>query len=300
MKVLYLFILFSLSTLAQSLSVVSIDKLTSNQLGSFFYPRFIKENTIAFSSPNYQGIWIRENNSQPEQLNDYSGAGYDFAFSSIDNSLLFRKNEYLNGKKYSTLISFDLLSRKEKIILENQQNILIPNLLPNSNLFYLKQNKLEKVSNSLLKNSDNIFVHANSEGLHVYVNSSEKILKPFGEGNYIWASISPDKQKILFNYPEKGTYVCDLNGNILFNVGRANYPSWSRDGNWILFMRDIDDGHEIIASDIYLKKYLGDVEINLTQNENMIELFPSYSPFSDEILFNSIDGEIYKITLKFN
>lgn len=300
MRLIVSFMFVAVTIFAQNVSVIKVDKITSADDGKFFYPKYIKENLIAFSSQNYQGIWIKENEKRIKQINNYFGSGYDFVFSSADNSFLFRKNDYINGRKYSTLISYDLSSGNENIIIENQRNLVIPNSSTNSAKFYLLQNKLINASNVLSKNSSELAVLANSNGIHVYSNSSEKILKPFGEGNYIWASLSPDQEKILFNYPGKGTYVCDLNGKILFNVGYANYPSWSRDGNWILFMRDIDDGHEIISSDIYLKKYLDDEEINLTNTKDIIELFPSSSSFQDEVLFNTSDGEIYKLTLKFN
>jgi len=295
-KILVLFLLSTVS-FAQNVSIIKYEKITSVSEGVFYYPSFLNESTIAFSSPNYSGIWIKEGDNKLQNLNTYYGSGYDYAFNPIDNMLLFRKNEYINGKKFSTLIKQNILTGEEENIVERSREISI---LKNQNLTYLDGENIHSVSENLAKNSNQIFIQANSEGIHLYTSSQEKILKPFGDGNYIWASLSPEQNRIIFNYPSKGTFVCDLDGNILFNVGmKANYPSWSRDGQWILFMRDIDNGREIISSDIFIKKFLEDKEINLTNSESTIELFPSYSKFNDEILFNSIEGEIYKLTLKF-
>ena len=54
--------------------------------------------------------------------------------------------------------------------------------------------------------------------LNLYRNGKQIVLKPHGDVNYIWSSLSPDQTKILFN-TQRGTAICDLQGKELVNLG---------------------------------------------------------------------------------
>ena len=55
--------------------------------------------------------------------------------------------------------------------------------------------------------------------LNLYRNGEKTVLKPHGDANYIWVSLSPNQQMILFN-TKYGTGICDLNGNEIINLGK--------------------------------------------------------------------------------
>ena len=54
--------------------------------------------------------------------------------------------------------------------------------------------------------------------LDLYRNGEKVVLKPHGDVNYIWSSLSPDQTMILFN-TKFGTAVCDLNGKEITGRG---------------------------------------------------------------------------------
>ena len=62
--------------------------------------------------------------------------------------------------------------------------------------------------------------------LNLYRNGEKVVLKPHGDANYIWSSLSPDQTMILFN-TKYGTAICDLNGNEIINLGQDfDAPVW--------------------------------------------------------------------------
>ena len=78
--------------------------------------------------------------------------------------------------------------------------------------------------------------------LNLYRNGKKVVLKPHGDVNYICASLSPDQTRILFR-TQKGTAICDLNGNEIANLGREiNAPVWY--GNdYVVGMDSEHDGY---------------------------------------------------------
>ncbi len=47
-----------------------------------------------------------------------------------------------------------------------------------------------------------------------------------GSNGYLWASLSPDGTRVLFEAASKGLFVCDLNGQIIAELGEFLMPSW--------------------------------------------------------------------------
>ncbi len=52
-------------------------------------------------------------------------------------------------------------------------------------------------------------------------------LQPVQESNgYLWASLSPDGTKVMFEAASKGVFVCDLNGQVIAELGEFLMPCW--------------------------------------------------------------------------
>jgi Tol biopolymer transport system component len=131
----------------------------------------------------------------------------------------------------------------------------------------------------------------------MYINNEKRILQPLGKGNYIWPSLSPDKTKLLFTLAGTGTFVSDLQGNIIAELGYANAPVWSPKGKWICYMEDRDNGMNVTSSNLFLISADGREKIQLTNSEDVHEMYPQFSPSGNEIVFNSSEGNIYLMKL---
>jgi len=129
------------------------------------------------------------------------------------------------------------------------------------------------------------------------INGIQKVFRPGGDGDYIWASLSPDKTKILYYLVGKGTFVCDLNGENLVSPGKINSPKWLNN-QIIIGMVDQDDGHRVTASDlVYFNLNTGRIA-SLTATTGRHEMYPY--PFADgkKIVFSTDEGEVYIMKLK--
>jgi len=304
-KLLILYCFTYLTIYSQQVIVVKEVKLTAIEDGQFFYPKVSPDGEkVLFTSDDYKGLWIKQlNENRFVKLNDADGAGYEPQFNPSSDEIIYRSDKFIDGKRYSSL-SVQKIDSKEKMILEKDvRNLYPPKSVGGNSIVYLKNDALKKYSSSssLSKSPMNSpAAYIENSKIVLFTDGEKRILSPLGEGNYIWPSVSPDGQKLLFNLAGRGTFVSDLDGNIISDLGYANYPSWSRDSKWIVFMEDYDDGYQITSSEIGVVSVDGNSRFQLTESSDRIELYPAWSPSSDEIVFHTDKGEIYKLTLMIN
>lgn len=125
--------------------------------------------------------------------------------------------------------------------------------------------------------------------LNLYRNGEKVVLKPHGDVNYIWSSLSPDQTMILFN-TKFGTAVCDLNGKEIINVGNVNAPVWF--GNdYIVGMNDQHDGYYFTSSNIVIASVDGSERQELTNPEEM-GYYPDVDAKSGRIVYHTEKGQI--------
>ncbi|NJD21485.1 MAG: hypothetical protein FIA82_02270 [Melioribacter sp.] len=303
-KILLILFITVASVLAQNVTVVDDIAVTTSKEGFFYYPTISPDGTsLLFSSENYKGLWSKNlSTGKIIKITDANGAGFEPGFSSVSKEILFREDKFIKGKRFTSLLSYDIAAKKSIVVEEGVRDLKI--CRDNSNAFKnyvkgtevrttLKQRMMQKTS------APDRVVFIQDSKIALSENSVTKVVKPFGEGNYIWPSLSPDKTKLLFTLAGRGTYVSKLDGTILNTVGYANYPSWSPDGNWILFMKDIDNGEIIISSDIYIANIKTGKYFNLTLQRVNIALYPKWGADNSEIYYNTDNGQIRKIKLKY-
>lgn len=209
----------------------------------------------------------------------------------------------MKGRRFSSLIKYNIHSEQKTTLEENRRELKLKRKLGKDWCIYITDKELngQKISGdesgSFLEETS-VFVE--NTKLVLFINGERKELAPFGKMNYIWPSISPDKSKLLFTCAGKGTFISDLNGKIISELGYANFPSWSPDGNWILYMTDYDDGVKVTSSDIGIFSINTKVKFELTETADEIEMYPNWGSSNQEVVYNTLSGQIRKITLKFN
>ena len=143
---------------------------------------------------------------------------------------------------------------------------------------------------------DNATLRVDNENLelNLYRNGEKVVLKPHGDANYIWASLSPDQTMILFN-TKFGTAVCDLDGNEIINVGNVNAPVWF--GNdYIVGMNDLHDGYHFTSSNIVIASVDGAERQELTDAMEM-GYYPDVDAQSGRIVYHTEKGQIRMMQL---
>ncbi len=130
------------------------------------------------------------------------------------------------------------------------------------------------------------------------------------------AEVSPNGEKIVLESLEQGILVCDKFGQNIQAIAKGNNPCWSADSQSLVFDQTIDNGHDLVASNlimvklenpkelIYLLKTEGLFQKNekTHSHENSIKLLPqrpSLSPGGKKIAFD-MEGKIYIAELNEN
>jgi Tol biopolymer transport system component len=133
-------------------------------------------------------------------------------------------------------------------------------------------------------------------GISLLVHGQTVTLDPFKGGTYIWPSLSPDGTMLVAYEVDRGTFVCTLDGTVIRKFRRLDHPSWTRDGKWIVYMNDRDDGEKLLSSDLAAISLDGAREVSLTATSDVIELNPSCSPVANQIVCYTPQGEIFLLT----
>lgn len=293
----------SFSLLAQSISVSSITDLSKGMEGSFYYPQYNSDDSkLVLTSENYKGIWIYDLTSKSiNKINDEFGAGYFPMFTNPD-IIYYRTDEYVNGMKYSSLKSYSLKDRNILTLIENKRFLSEPIRKSGERILYTNNYTPEafsETSQSLesLSSSEVIAFIENSD-LILFSGGEKKVFNPMGNGNYIWQSISNDNSKVLFTLAGKGTYITDLSGKVLHEIGKANAPLFSPDGKFVVYMVDKDNGDFVTESSIWVYSLSNGGKTQLTNANAYKAMYPKWSNSGNKIVFNTTDGKIYEISLK--
>ena len=288
---------------AQNVTVVENIAVTNENEGSFYFATVNPDGTsILFSTENQKGLWLKNLKSgKINKITDAAGAGYDAGFNDNSSEIFYRSDKFVSGKRMSSLMSFNLLTGKETKIENDVKDLKISRTADWKCYLYMKENNVKSIpgngSLNKIQAAQSVFIE--NSNIVLYRNGSKITVQPLGKGNYIWPSISPDGTKLLFTFAGKGTYVSDLNGSILAELGKANYPSWSPDGMWIVYMNDKDDGTKLISSSICVIKYDGSAKYDLTENEKDISVYPKWGNSTNEVYYNTQNGQVRKLILKY-
>ena len=257
---------------------------------------------ILFSNEKNDGISVFDLKSRKQKtLNAEKGSGFEPSISADGETVFYKSfifNE--NGKRYSSVISQNIETGNKTEILANQRDL--SSVIAYAEGVAFMNNSEIKTYNKKKKCvetcSETVAFTSPTMDLVCFQKGIQKTLNPLGKGNYIWVSVSPDKTKILFNKAGKGTYVSDLNGKIIADLGRLHAAKWSADGKWIIGMNDYDDGHKYTSSKIVITSLSGKIRQELELANNNIALNPSISSDNTKIVFNNEKGQIFLVSLE--
>jgi hypothetical protein len=115
-----------------------------------------------------------------------------------------------------------------------------------------------------------------------------------GSGDrFFGAVIAPDNDHVAFQGLTTGIYVYTRSTGALAHVGHGTAPAWSPDGTRLAFERTEDDGHEILASDIYIYDLAAARITAVTATDRITERRPTFSPDGASIAYDDGEGAIY-------
>ncbi len=294
-----LFLLNHTVLFGQTPHLAQIEPLIDNPAQEAFYPLVTADGqTIFFTHADYKGIYeFNRSTKTIRTITTENGAGYGFRLTSDSQAILFRSFELRKGRRFYSLKTSDLKTGKTAVLEKNQRTLSTPLNSTDGSIVYIKNRTFKNTAKNKNSNQSGQSVFIQNRHLVLGNASGETILDPLGKGIYIWPSFSPDGSQIVFTLAGKGSFVCDLKGTIVSELGYINAPKWSPEGKWILGMQDYDDGRQITASELILISADGSQKVQLTSTTDRIELYPVWGATNSEILFSTDSGVLYRANL---
>jgi Tol biopolymer transport system component len=298
MKKLLLLILFvGQSVFAQQIEIKSTELVKGTESGGFYYALFSPKGTyLLASSANYAGLkQIMLDTKEVKILTQEPGAGYDVKISADESAILFKKTEFINNLRYTSLYQYTLADNKTVKVENAVREKLTPVFAQNKPAF-VKGKSLMKNAN-VTASEVKPFINIEDRQMALYMGNTKKIITPNGEHeSYFWASVSPDGKHIVYTTASQGTFVCGIDGSNVVSMGKLNAPVWLNN-RWIVGMDDKDDGNIFISSSLVAATIDGKVRQALSVPSMKIALYPAASPDGKQIAFNTEKGEMYLMNI---
>jgi Tol biopolymer transport system component len=249
--------------------------------------------TIYYTASDYDGIWAcTASGGNPVQVTADKTSGYGFTVSPDGARIAWRRTlpGALPGERLQQVVVKNLAGGASSV-LASGKTISLPSFVA-GDVVYSVRGETQGVTAAVNPAGTVMVLGIEETKIAILRDGVKTLIDPLGSGSYVWPSLSPDGSKLLAYEMDRGTFVADPGGAHPLRIGRRDAPSWTRDGKWIVYMADKDDGHAIKSSEIAFVSPDGKVSGKLTSTSRRIEMYPRCSPVEDAIVCSTLQGEI--------
>ena len=262
-----------------------------------FHPKFNSNgNLLAFTSESYTGLDVYNfPDKSIVKISEETGAGYQPVFSNNNEKVFYKSLTYDSKLRKEGVKSYDLAKKTRVEMLEPRRDMKQLQTFENGFVVFA-DTKILKTTIGKTTTPAPIYIWSDGINLNIYKNNKIHLLNPVkGANGYIWASLSPNGKMILFTAAGQGTFVCNLDGKIIAELGYLNAPVWYNN-IFVVGMQDKDDGQFVTESKILIKSIYGKTEKRLSTS-NQIAMYPATASASSKVAYNTVDGDIYVVEL---
>ena len=302
LKIKYFALILALTTilLAKDMVIKDTQVLLSTVNTPFYFPAYtIDGESILLTQNAYTGLWILNRSSEElRQITSVQGAGYQ-PRSLSDGTVIYRQDEYQKGRKFTSLYKAD--ASGNHLIAEGARFVSPANMVDHRMLYLIDETPtiLNAITGQRERNlADYTTVLNDKLSLKLFKAGEQTILAPQGQGNYIWSELSPSGDMVVYTMTGQGTFVCDLEGKVIADLGDAHAAQWSPDGKYIAYMQDLDDGSQYTESEIWIVSYDGHHAWKITDTPDIIEMYPQWAPDGQHVIYHSLQGEIMETSFE--
>jgi Tol biopolymer transport system component len=278
---------------------------------AFICPAYSPDGSrIAVTREDWQGIWlIQTDGTRLRKLTDDPGAGYRFAWSPDGSQIVYRTEEWTDGKRYFSIRTVDIETRRIEKLTDFQQYLGIPHWVLGDGTVAFETDRHGTLAQAMVvgqipprpKEDAPHRVATTSRDLCIWVSEAD------GSGRKMVSDpdehcfdpvLSPDENRVCYSVLSGGgsIAVAAVDGSGSIDVGYGSNPSWSPDSRYLVFEVTEDDGHVITGSDLCIAAADGSGRIQLTDTPERFERWPSWSPDGRRIVY-SAGGAIFILTV---
>jgi len=256
--------------------------------------------SMLVTKPLYTGLYLIDLESGDfRTLTNLPGAGYQPAFSKDGQSLVFRSDDFSAKKRTSSIYLLRLDSGDTTVILRRGR-IVSPPVVVGNTIAYTVNEKLKTDGfrwSPMGHVLEKTFVQLEDLQPVLWSDGIKRVYKPSGEGSYIWVSLSPDGQKMVYHLAGKGTFVSDLYGRKLLSAEDLANPKWLNN-NYIIGIKPRGYGSGYPSTDLVAFCVKTGKKSIITNTANVNERNPYPFDKGRSIAYQSSDGTFHVIKLK--
>ena len=189
-----------------------------------FFPQLSPDGQWALYSPTDAATLMLKNLSTGAVTTVASTGypGFD-AIWGIDGKVYYiTQQRKKNGLVYRTGHCYDPATGKSSVVLKAQHGRV--------QAINAATGVVINGERQVYRSNGQVGAYAYTRGDHLYLVDATGVtraLQPVKDSNgYLWASLSPDGTRVLFEAASRGVVVCDLNGKIVSELGEFLMPSW--------------------------------------------------------------------------
>ena len=148
--------------------------------------------------------------------------GFDAIFGDDGKVYYVTQERKKNGMVYRAGHCYDPATGKDQVVLKPQHGRV--QALRAANGVVINGER------RVYRNHERVGQYAYTRGDMLYLvdeGGTTRALQPVKDSNgYLWASLSPDGTRVMFEAASRGLFVCDLNGQVQAELGEFLMPCW--------------------------------------------------------------------------
>lgn len=264
--------------------------------------------TLAFSSANFNGIWLADANGENKRLlTADEAAGFGFSWSPDGRHILARTAETENRRRFHLVKVFDTENSSYVILQEKTRQLKgIPVFTPDGSQVAMVMDRnleLKPVGRESERRTDrniSVVYPVGDKIISTQLTTRESKTMADFEGRFIFNErLSPDGKKMVFQVQGKGLYVINTDGTGLTHLGHGEYASWMPASDFVVVSVVEDNGYYITGGELYAVNVNTGESHHLTAHTGVTALKPAVSPSGKRVAFdNPDDGSIYVMELE--
>lgn len=284
--------------LEAQISVLNVRTLPVGSARVWSAPRWSPDGkTIYYTTADFDGIWACPGaGGNAVQITSDRGSGFGFTISPDGSQIAWRRTlpGALPGERVQELVVRNLAGGAPSV-LASGKSLSLPSFV-RSDVVFSVAGEIQGVNPAGQPSGVVSVLGIEDTKIALVTDGVKSLVDPLGNGSYVWPSLSPDGSKLVAYEMDRGTFVCRPDGSHPLRIGRRDAPAWTRDGKWLIYMADRDDGHAVRSSAVAYVSPDGKTEGVLASSPHVNGMFPRCSPVADEIAVSTLEGGIVVIT----